>query len=524
VSKTRGWPRAGLDWAHRLVATLLFLHFLFMLALVQHVSLAALFSFTLCLLMLVPPARRRLAQLPGVGAGWVRALGLLLLLGLANSLLVGGDRPEIARGPYAFVGATIITGYEDRDAIENGVVLVDAKGKIVEVGPASRVALRADYERVDVAGKYLMPGLINAHGHLLLSGRPAGEPIELGNFNLPDWLVASLSWFMQTYPGEQLVLWQMGRSIRQALAGGVTTLRGLGDPNFLDVELRDRVESGGASGPRLLVSGPIICTTGGHAHQIGQIIDGPDEARRAVRNALLHRVDHIKIASTGGVSDARRIGEAGELQMTPAEIEAVTDEAHRKHVLVAAHAESSLGVLEALRAGVDSIEHGARLDAEAIALFKDNPRALRGYTTFHPTLSVIAGEMQITDQVREDPALFVLYTNGSRIREEMMAGFAQALAGGVAIAVGTDAGIVAHGDVWKEMKFFVEMGGVSRSKAIHWGTLGTARSIGIDDVTGSVERGKWADFVIVDGDPTHDLSTLASPAMVVAAGRIHRPD
>jgi imidazolonepropionase-like amidohydrolase len=524
VSALRSRGRSGLDWLHRLLAALLILHFLFLLALAQHVSWLALACFVAALLLIVSPLRRRLAAVPGVGTGWVRAVALLALLWLATDWLVAGDRPEIVREAYAFTGATIITGHPGGASIDDGVVLVDAKGQISAVGTAGSLAVPPGYTPVDLTGKYLMPGLINAHAHLLLSGRPAGEPIEMADFDMPEWLFASISWFMKTYAGEELVLWQMGRSAQRALAGGVTTVRGLGDPNFLDVELRERIASGRRGGPRLLVSGPILCTTGGHAHQIGQIVDGADEARRAVRNALLHRVDHIKIANTGGVSDSRRLGEAGELQMTPAEIEAVTDEAHRKNVLVAAHAESSQGVLEALRAGVDSIEHGARLDAEAVRLFANNPKALRGYTTLHPTLSVVAGEMKLTDAVRDNPTLFVMFSNGRRIREEMLAGFGQAVDAGVQIGVGTDGGIVRHDDVWKEMQFFVELGGVSREEALSWGTLGTARSIGIDGITGSVDAGKSADFVVVAGDPREDLATLGEPLMVVASGRVVRPD
>ena len=132
--------------------------------------------------------------------------------------------------------------------------------------------------------------------------------------------------------------------------------------------------------------------------------------------------------------------------------------------------------------------------------------------------------LAITDEVRAAPAVFVMTTNALMIRDEMIEGFRQAVESGVEIAVGTDAGIVAHRDVWKEMLYFVEHGGVSNEQALYWGTLGTARSIGVDDVTGSIEVGKWADLLLVDGDPRRDLSVLGSPLIVVASGAIHRPE
>jgi imidazolonepropionase-like amidohydrolase len=153
-------------------------------------------------------------------------------------------------------------------------------------------------------------------------------------------------------------------------------------------------------------------------------------------------------------------------------------------------------------------------------LFKNNPNSLRGYSTLHPTLSVGAGELVLTDEIRDDPVLFVLYSNGTEITRRITTGFQQAIANGVKVGVGTDAGMVRHDSVWMEMKYFVERGGLSNAHALHLGTLGTAESIGVAEITGSVDVGKFADFVVVDADPLEDLSTLAQPAMVVAMGRV----
>jgi imidazolonepropionase-like amidohydrolase len=488
-----------------------------------HVSVPAVLLFIAAVLVCAAPLRRAVAGLPLLNRSWIRAAALLLLLVVANVWLVNGNRTEIPKGNYAFVGATVITGHLGGEPIADGVVLVDDRGKIAAVGPASQVPVPDGYELIDLEGKYLLPGLINAHGHLLMTGSRPEEEFRPPSILNDDLLLELLGAFLRSYPGRQLTLRLMERNAQVALRAGVTTLRSLGDPNWIDVKLRDRIARGEVLGPRLLVSGPILCVTGGHAHQIGQVIDGPDEGRRAVRRALRKGVDVIKIASTGGVSDSRRIGEAGELQMTPEEIAAITDEAHRKNTLVAAHAESAAGVKEALQAGVDSIEHGAELDEESLRLFKNNPNALRGYTTLHPTLAVVGPIAELTDEVREDPALYVVMANGIEIKERMITGYRQAVEGGVKIAVGTDAGISHHSSVWMEMKYFHELAGVPNDIALHLGTLGTAESIGVADITGSIDPGKSADLLIVNANPLDDLSALATPHLVVAAGTLVSP-
>lgn len=503
-----GWSLVGL----------LFVRFLFELSLTATLTIAPLLVFALAAALALPPVGRALAQWPLVGRGLGRGIVIAALLLVATAWLASGNRISFEPVATAYRGATILTGVRDAPAIENGTVLVDASGRITAVGASDAVEIPSGVEVVDLTGRFLMPGLVNAHAHLMMQGVKPGEPSRMTGIMTSPALQSLALAFMDSAVGQRIILRMMERNVEHALRSGVTTLRGVGDPGWIDVALRKRVEQGVVIGPRLRVSGPLLATTGGHAHQIGSVVDGPVEARRAVREAFHHEVDHIKIASTGGVSDARRLGEAGELQMTPDEIAAVTDEAHRKNYLVTAHAESTQGVLEALRAGVDNIEHGAELDDEAIALFLDNPNSLRGFTSLHPTLSVISTAGEVTDEVRADPRLYVITANGQRIKEAMLKGFRQAVEGGVRIGVGTDAGIVDHGSVWMEMQYFVEHGDVTPELALHWGTLGTAESIGLQDETGSIEPGKSADLLVLEGDPRRDLATLARPVLVVARG------
>jgi imidazolonepropionase-like amidohydrolase len=505
------------------LAGLLYLRFLFLLPLATNVSYVGTALFFAATALIVPASRRQIARLSGLERRWLRALVFVVLLVAASGLQQLGDRADVVHGDYAFIGAHVINGEREAAIVRDAVVLVNRAGRIVAVGPRDSVKVPDGYEEIDVAGRYMVPGLINAHAHLMLTGRPPGEPAQLGRYAISDAVGKLILSLLKTWPGEQFQLSIMKKNALRALRGGVTTVRGLGDANWMDVRLRDMIDDGHLLGPRILASGPIICVTGGHAHQIGQVVDGPIEARRAVRNALAHRVDHIKIASTGGVSDSRRLGEAGEPQMTPAEIAAVTDEAHRKNMLVAAHAESPRGVLEALRAGVDNIEHGASLDKEAVALFLNNPRSLRGYTTLHPTLSVLAGPLVLTDVLDADPRLQIMYANAKQVKEEMYSGFETAIARGVKIGVGTDAGIVSHDAVWREMTYFVEHGDIPNELALHIGTLGTAESIGLDKRTGSIEVGKSADLLIIDGNPHVDLAALGRPVLVVTRGVIVEP-
>ncbi len=496
-----------------------FVHFLFLVLVAQKVSTIAVITAGVALAMLVPGVVRLAGATQNTR---FRNLAVLLMVFLATSWLNQEDRFDLNRTSTALLGMTIINGERGAESVTDGVILIDEQGLIERVGSLETIKVPETYHRIDLPGKFVLPGLINAHGHMILPGRdrdPDEDPPPI--LGLPDWAVSLVGWFMETYAGEKVALWMMANNAERAIAGGVTTLRSLGDPNFYDLKLRQLIENGQRRGPRLLAAGQLLCVTGGHAHQIGQVVDGPIEGRRAVRHSLRMGVDVIKIASTGGVADSRRIGEAGELQMTPEEIRAIVDEAHRKNILVAAHVESSQGVLEALREGVDSIEHGAELDDEAIALFLNNPLSLRGYSTLHPTLSVgwIMGDL--TDAIRNDPQLYIIYRNGEEIRQRMTTGYKQALEKGVHIGLGTDAGLVDHGTVWKELKHMVEVGGITAADASHVGTLATAESIGVADITGSITPGKFADLLVVDGNPLEDIEALSEPYLVMTEGIVY---
>lgn len=274
-------------------------------------------------------------------------------------------------------------------------------------------------------------------------------------------------------------------------------------------------------GPRILAAGKIITSSGGHgADFLAYVADSPWEARKAVRKAIQDGADFIKIASTGGVSDSERIGEAGRPEMTLEEITAACDEAHRAGLKVASHVHSTLGVEEALLGGVDTIEHGADLNDDLIRLFKNNPRSLMGTSALVPTLSVI---INVTDNDIKDTRFTpVQFENGVIIRDRMINAFQKALEGGVKIGIGNDAGVVLtpHYDVWKELVHFVEYGNMTPRQAIYHATKCNAEILGIEDETGTIEAGKSADFVVLDGNPAENLALLSKPSMVVVFGQV----
>ncbi|TXT53405.1 MAG: Imidazolonepropionase (modular protein), partial [Promethearchaeota archaeon] len=407
------------------------------------------------------------------------------------------DKNKGVKKNLALINCTVIDGNLDSSPIENAVILIknlskvkdtidnlytdEQTGIITEVGKSKEIKIPPDYKKIDLKGKYVLPGIINAHCHLMGSGKPTKL------MKLSDKWINRLIKFLDTPIGKWLLFNMMKKNALNALNAGITTLRTMSDPLFIDLKLRDKINDGKILGPRLMCAGKGICITGGHGFFASHIADSVPEVRKGVRTNLREEVDVIKILSTGGVMDARKVGEAGRPQMTIEEIETACFEAHRGNLLVATHCESTKGIEEALKGGVDTIEHGAEIPEDLIPLFKENPKALRGYTALIPTVSAGMGlatlpaeVTKITDVKRE---------NAKLIEKGMIKGLQIAYENGIEFGVGTDASVPysTHYEVWKELKYFMKYTKMIAKEAIYRATKKNAEILGIDDITGSIE-------------------------------------
>ncbi len=366
--------------------------------------------------------------------------------------------------------------------------LVVENGRIVAVGPAADVAPRAGGARVvDLVGT-LLPGLIDCHTHVSLSGglNPVADLKTEGRTRRTVRALHALT------------------AQRRA---GVTTIRDMGGPEGLDLELARGLREGWIEGPRMLAAGEVVCITGGHACFLGIEADGPDAVRAAVRKQLKAGCDLVKVIATGGVITAGV--EPGAAQMTPEELRAACEEARKAGRLVAAHAQGTEGIRNALVAGVATIEHGFFLDAETIGLM-----VARG-TTLVPTFA--AGQAMLEGESAGVPSFMV--EKIKRVKGAHIASFQAALAAGVHVACGTDAGtpLNPHGRIATELELFVRFG-ATPAQAIAAATGNAARALGRDDV-GLLAEGRRADLLWVADDPLEDIHRISRVRGVWMDGR-----
>jgi imidazolonepropionase-like amidohydrolase len=385
------------------------------------------------------------------------------------------------------VRAKLIIPSAGAKPVPNGALLVE-DGRIKAVGPRANIDKLAKGARVIDAGQHaVMPGMINLHVHLdSLCG--------------PDFLTAALL----MSEGDALMI--CVHSAQQTLRAGVTTVRDLGTKYAAAIPVRDAIAKGWIAGPRILSAGVVVCMTGGHGWFIADEADGPDDVRKTVRRNLKRGADCIKVIATGGVLSPGV--EVGSSQLDPDELEVAVREAHKADRRVAAHAIGNQGIKNALRAGVDTIEHGCYLDDEALALFKKTG------ATYVPTL---CAPHYLHEHLAEVPEYARRKTQ--QVYEAHRASFKRALRKGVTIAAGTDAGTPfnRHELFATELELMVALG-MSAQEALEAATIGAARAAGLSHETGSLEEGKSADLILVDGDPRKDIAATKRVSGVMARG------
>jgi imidazolonepropionase-like amidohydrolase len=372
------------------------------------------------------------------------------------------------------------------EIIEKGLVAVE-NNVITYVGPAKRFKISKKDTLFDISGKSILPGLIDAHVHLCIDGSP--DPMT--------------SLLKDSTP--QLTL-KAAHHARQTLDAGVTTIRDMGGRDYVDLAIRDGIESGLLQGPRMICSGRVVCMTGGHGWQFGREADGPDEIREAVREQLKAGADFVKMIATGGVMT--KGVDPGATQFTLEELSAGVEEARKAGRRTATHAQGTEGIKNSLRAGVNSIEHGFFLDDEAIELMLE----MNAYLV--PTLN--APYQIIRGGVKKGVPRFAVEKSKAVMKSHFQS-VRRAYKAKIPIAMGTDAGTPfnCHGENLKEMELLVKAA-MTPMEAVVATTKTASEVLGLEKKIGTLEKGKLADLIVVDGDPVKDIKLLQNREKILA--------
>ena len=375
-----------------------------------------------------------------------------------------------------YSGARIFDGMGA--TLENHAVLIENE-RIQRIGPEKEFS-GFDGNKIDIRGRTLLPGLIDCHVHLVYCAEAD-----------PGTKVTKL------HPGQ--IVMRALTNAQKSLSGGTTSLRDLGGRDFLEFAVRDACNSGEQLGPTIRAAGKIICMTGGHGNQHGRIADGLNEVLKAVREQIHAGSDVIKLMATGGVMTSGVDPE--DAHYTENELRVGVEEGHRFHRTCASHAQGSAGILNAVRAGMDSIEHGIFMTEECVELM------LSQGTYLVPTLSALLNIINNADQGIPD----YIVEKSLRIKERHRESVLMFHRAGGKIAMGTDAGTPfnLHGDNQKELKYMVELG-IPEKDALISANSNAADLLGMPD-RGRIMEGAYADILIVDGNPLEDISIVSDP-------------
>lgn len=379
--------------------------------------------------------------------------------------------------------------------VDNPVIVITGDRITSTAGPVP-----ADAIIINLPGATLVPGLIDAHTHLI------GKGTNFGYQELAESVPAATLWG--------------ARNARVTLEAGFTTVRNVGAGGYADVALRDAINEGEVPGPRMLVSGPPLGITGGHCddnllpfsyHATAEgVADGIENVQHKTREVIKYGADVVKICATGGVLSKGDDPQAS--QFTLEEMKAIVADAHRLGRKVAAHAHGAQGILWATEAGVDSIEHGSYIDDAGINAMKQ-----RG-TYLVPTMYLQTWMLENAQSIGLPP----MYAEKMRqIIAIARKNIQHAFASGVKVAFGTDAAVYPHGLNAHEFNVYVQMG-MPPIQAIQTATVNAADLLGWSDRIGTLDPGKFADIVAVSSDPTKDVTALEHPVFVMKGGVVYR--
>jgi imidazolonepropionase-like amidohydrolase len=370
--------------------------------------------------------------------------------------------------------------------------------RITAIAPTASTPRQAGDKEIDLHSFTVLPGLIDVHTHLT----------DETNFDPYHELATSVA--KSALIG--------ARNAKVTLEAGFTTVRNVGADGYADVDLRDAINEGLVPGPHMQVSGPPLGITGGHCDenllpiayhvQGGGVADGIEAVQHKTRETIKYGADLIKICATGGVLSKGDDPQAS--QYTLEEMQAIVADAHRLGRKVAAHAHGAQGILWASEAGVDSIEHGSYMNDDDIAMMKKHG------TYFVPTAYLV-------DWIQENGHLPPFYLQKMKdVSAVEKANAKKAIAAGIKVALGTDAAVYPHGLNAHELDVYVNQFGMTPLAALQTGTLNAADLMGWSDRVGSLEAGKWADIIAVNGDPLKDVRILQHVSFVMKAGVVYK--
>ena len=426
------------------------------------------------------------------------------LLSTSSCLALGVALSASAAEPVTVVRAARL--YDGKaDAVVSPGVVVVSDGRVVAAG--SSAAVPAGARVVDLGDATLLPGLMDAHTHLSFESSL-------------DWKQDQLDLLKKPITEQAIIATEYAR---RTLMAGFTTVRDVGSSDLIDVGLRNAIDSGKVPGPRMLVAVNAIGSRGGHCDPTGGfrpellkepgpeqgVANGPDQVRAAVRFDAKHGADVIKTCATGGVlSEADKVDSP---QLTQAELDALVDEAHALGRKTAAHAHGAEGAKRAIRAGIDSIEHGSFLDDEAFELMRKKG------TYFVPTPLPC-----IMQRLRDAKAPANIIQKAAAADGKALETLKRAIAKNARIAFGSDAAVCPHGTQLNQFEIFVRSG-MKPLAAIRTATSVDAALIGVPD-RGTLEAGKLADVVAVPGDPSRDITVMEKLFFVMKGGTVVRND
>jgi imidazolonepropionase-like amidohydrolase len=386
--------------------------------------------------------------------------------------------------------------------LQKDSVILIVNGKINQSGPASAIPIPTGATVIDLSAGTCMPGLIDVHDHL--TSEPSHSGYKGLGVSIPRSAVTGV------------------KNARLTLQAGFTTVRNVGAAGYSDVALRDGINEGDVEGPRLIVSGPALGITGGHCddnllapeykYVATGVADGPWAARAKVREVVKYGADVIKICASGGVLS--KGDQPGTPQYTLEEMKAIAEEAHKLGRKVAAHAHGTESIKDAIRAGIDSIEHSSLIDDEGIALAKQ-----------HGTVLVF--DIYNDDFILKEGAKVGMLPESiekeRKIGKVQRENFRRAYLAGAKLAFGTDGGVYPHGDNWKQFAYMVEFG-MKPIEAIRSATTIAAELLGMSQQVGSIEPNYYADVIAVEGNPLENVEVIGKTRFVMKEGQVYRND